>query len=229
MISVIIPTFNAESELAAAMTALVPATVEGVVREVIVVDAGSNDRTAAIVEQSGARFVVKTGGRGYQMLAGAHRARFPWLLFLHPGTVLEPGWEREAVAFMEAVDGGKRPRAAASFRFALDDVGGRPRTLEQLAKLRSNLLKLPYGDQGLLIDRALYREIGGHNPQPLLEDLQIARRLRRGRIVVLRARAITSAQRYQREGYLVRSIRNLAGLLLYFVGARSDTIAGLYR
>ena len=123
MISVIIPTLNAQSGLAATLTALVPATVDGIVREVIVVDGGSTDRTAAIADEAGTRFVTRSGGRGYQLLAGAHRARFPWLLFLHADTVLQSGWEREATALMEAVDSGKRPLTAAAFRFALDDAG----------------------------------------------------------------------------------------------------------
>jgi rSAM/selenodomain-associated transferase 2 len=228
MISVVIPTLNAETGLAAALTALVPATVEGIVREVIVVDAGSTDRTAAIVEQSGAQFLVRSGGRGYQLLAGARRARFPWLLFLHADTVLEQGWEREANAFMDAVEARKRPAAAAAFRFALDDVGARPRTLEQLVRLRSGLFKLPYGDQGLLISKALYDEIGGHNPQPLMEDLDIVRRLKSRRMVMLRSRAVTSAQRYRRDGYVRRSLRNFACLILYFAGVRTGKIAGFY-
>ncbi len=135
MISVIIPTLNAQAGLAATLTALVPATVDGIVREVIVVDGGSTDQTAAIAEDAGTRFVTRSGGRGYQLLAGAHRARFPWLLFLHADTVLQPGWEREATALMEAVDSGRRPLTAAAFRFALDDAGLAPRMLEWLVRL----------------------------------------------------------------------------------------------
>ena len=160
MISVIIPTLNAQSGLAATLTALVPATVDGIVREVIVVDGGSTDRTPAIADEAGTRFLASSGGRGYQLLR-APRARFPWLLFLHADTVLEPGWEREATALMEAVDSGKRPLTAAAFRFALDDVGFGPRVLEQLVRLRCALFRLPYGDQGLLLPKLLYTEIGG--------------------------------------------------------------------
>jgi rSAM/selenodomain-associated transferase 2 len=228
MISVIIPTMDAEAGLAETLTALVPATVEGLVREVIVVDGGSTDRTGVIADQSGARFVQRSGGRGYQLMAGAHRARFPWLLFLHGDTVLEQGWEREASNFMQAVDGAKRPLAAAAFRFALDDIGVRPRALEQLVRLRCSLLKLPYGDQGLLIPKLLYTEIGGYNPQPLMEDIDLVRRLKRRRIEMLRARAVTSAQRFRREGYLLRSVRNLGCLTLYLLRVRPATINRLY-
>jgi rSAM/selenodomain-associated transferase 2 len=228
MISVIIPTLNAEARLAEAMTALVPAAVDGLVREVIVIDGGSGDRTAAIADQAGANFVVRTGGRGYQLAAGAHRARFPWLLFLHADTVLEPGWERDAVAFMDAVDAGKRPLAAAAFRFALDDDGVRPRLLERMVALRCALLRLPYGDQGLLIPKLLYAEVGGYNPHPLMEDVDFVRRLGRRRLTMLRPRAVTSAARYRREGYLRRSMRNLMCLSLYFLRVPTSVLNRIY-
>jgi len=228
MISVIVPTLNAEAGLARTLAALVPAAVDGLVKEVIVIDGGSGDGTAAIADQAGAQFVVRSGGRGYQLLAGAHRARFPWLLFLHADTVLEPGWERDAAAFMEAIDRGKRRLAAAAFRFALDDAGFRPRVLERLVAIRCALLRLPYGDQGLLIPRLLYTEIGGYGSHPLMEDVDIVLRLGRRRLSMLRPRAVTSAARYRRDGYVRRSLRNLACLLLYFLRFPTSVIARVY-
>jgi len=217
MISVIIPTLNAQAGLAQTLAALVPAAVDGLVKEVIVIDGGSGDGTAAIADQAGAAFVNRSGGRGYQLMAGAHRARFPWLLFLHADTVLEAGWERDAAAFMDAIDLGKRPLAAAAFRFALDDAGFRPRVLERLVAIRCALLRLPYGDQGLLIPKLLYAEVGGYGSQPLMEDVDIVLRLGRRRIAMLRPRAVTSAVRYRRDGYVRRSLRNLACLLLFLL------------
>jgi rSAM/selenodomain-associated transferase 2 len=228
MISVIIPTLNAEAGLARTLAALVPAAVDGLVREVIVIDGGSSDRTAAVAEEAGATFHVRSGGRGYQLVAGAHRARFPWLLFLHADTVLEPGWEGEASAFMAAVDTGKRPLAAAAFRFALDDAGFRPRLLERLVAARCALLRLPYGDQGLLIPRLLYADIGGYRSHPLMEDVDIVLRLGRRRLAMLRSRAATSAVRYRSDGYLRRSLRNLVCLTLYFLGVPTPVIRRVY-
>ena len=228
MISVVIPTLNADVGLAATLSSLVPAAVEGLVREAIVVDAGSTDRTAAIADEAGAQLTVRSGGRGYQLLTGARRARFPWLLFLHADTALQPGWEREAAAFMEAVDTGKRPLAAAAFRFGLDDTGAAPRALEGLVRLRCALLRLPYGDQGLLIPKVHYEEIGGHNPLPLMEDVDSVRRLKRRRIVLLQARAVTNAQRFRRRGYVRRSARNLLCLGLYALRVPPSTIARIY-
>lgn len=228
MITVIVPTLNAETGLAAALTALVAASVEGLVREVIVVDGGSTDRTLDIAEQAGATIVVSGKGRGRQLAAGAEAARFPWLLFLHADTVLEAGWEREAAAFIERVEIGQRPEAAASFRFALDDLGFKPRLIETGVAWRCTLLRLPYGDQGLLIPRRLYRSIGGFQALPLMEDVDLTRRLGRSRMIMLRSRAVTSAIRYRRDGYGRRTSRNLACLALFYLRVPTRLIARLY-
>ena len=229
MITVVIPTLNAENGLAACLTALVTATVEGLVREVIIVDGGSSDRTADIIDQAGATLVRSVPGRGQQLAAGADQARMPWLLFLHADTVLEPGWEREASIFMERVDSGARPAAAAAFRFALDDPGIKPRLIEFGVAARCALLRMPYGDQGLLVPRRLYRQLGGYKPLSLMEDVDFISRVGRRRTAMLRGRAITSAVRYRRDGYLRRTLRNLSCLALYYLRVPSGMIARLYR
>lgn len=228
MISVVIPALNVERHLAACLTALVSAAVEGLVREVIVVDGGSTDRTVKIVDQAGAVLLVTEAGRGRQLSAGARRAQQPWLLFLHADTVMAADWDLEAAAFMGRVDSGDAPLAAATFRFALDDRGIAPRILESLVALRRSLLALPYGDQGLLIPRRLYDEIGGYRDMALMEDVDIVRRLGRRRLTALRTSAMTSADRYRLEGYARRMLRNQACLALYACGASQKTIARIY-
>jgi rSAM/selenodomain-associated transferase 2 len=228
MISVVIPTLDAEATLGATLAALVPAAADGLIREVIVVDGGSTDRTAEIVDSAGADLLQRSGGRGPQLAAGAEKARFPWLLFLHADTVLEPGWEREASGFMERVDTEARPLAAAVFRFAVDDFGAKPRLLERLVALRNSVLRLPYGDQGLLIPKRLYAEVGGYRQLSIMEDVDLVRRLGRRRTVMLRSRAVTSAARFRREGYIRRSTRNLICLTLYGLRVPTRVISRLY-
>jgi rSAM/selenodomain-associated transferase 2 len=228
MISVIIPTLNADATLAGALGALVPAAVAGLVREVIVVDAGSSDRTAEIVEHAGANLVQASPGRGHQLKTGAARARFPWLLFLHADTALASGWEHEVSAFMRGVDRGELPMAAAAFRFALDDRGARPRLLEGLVALRCATLRFPYGDQGLLIPKQLYQDVGGYRSLALMEDVDLVRRLGRGRIVLLRTQAVTSAERFRRDGYMRRGARNVLCLTLWALGVPVHVIARIY-
>jgi rSAM/selenodomain-associated transferase 2 len=228
MISVVIPALNAERHLAATLSALVGPAVDGIVREVIVVDGGSQDRTREIADLAGAVIISANPGRGGQLLEGAKRARFPWLLFLHADTVLQDGWDRDAVSFMRSVDLGERPNAAGAFRFRLDDKGFAPRALEAIVRGRCSLLRLPYGDQGLLISRRLFDEVGGYNDLPIMEDVDIVRRLGRKRVAFLDAAATTSAERYRRDGYASRALRNQMCLALYGAGLPISTIARIY-
>lgn len=228
VISVIIPTLNAAAGLPATLGALVPAAVDGLVAEVIVSDGGSSDATRAIADAFGATIVTGEAGRGGQLRAGAALARSPWLLFLHADTVLSSGWHGEVTTFIGHDPNSARSRAAA-FRFALDDQGMAPRLLEWGVRLRSGILKLPYGDQGLLISRALYDEIGGYAPLPLMEDIDIVRRLGWHRVIMLRCEAVTSAERFRRRGYVRQVARNLTCLALYRLGASSETLTRIYR
>lgn len=228
MLSVIIPTLNAEATLPATLTALIPATIEGVVKEVIIVDGGSRDRTKEIGDSAGAVMLDAERGRGMQLAAGAAIARHPWLLFLHADTVLARDWEVEASAFIEKVDLGSRRPAAAAFRFQLDDEGLGAAVVEAGVALRCRLFRLPYGDQGLLIPAQLYQEIGGFGQMPLLEDVDIIRRLGRRRVHLLRSAAITSARRYQADGYTRRVLRNWTCLAMYAVGVPIARIVKVY-
>ena len=188
MISVVIPTSNSERLLPRCFDSLITAAVRGVVREVIVSDCGSGDATLEIADAAGAHIVRARKGRGTQMVEGAAIARSDWLLFLHPETALEPGWEVEAESFLNQVIM-ERPRAAV-FRFALEDFGGEARRAEAKANLRTSLLALPYGDQGLLIPKRLYQKIGGYRTLADMEDADIALRIGRRRLIVLRSRAV---------------------------------------
>ncbi|MEM9029748.1 MAG: TIGR04283 family arsenosugar biosynthesis glycosyltransferase [Pseudomonadota bacterium] len=228
MISVIIPTLNAQSELPATLSALVPGVVSGVIRDVIIVDGGSTDKTLAVADAAGATLLMSEPGRGRQLSEGAEVARGSWLLFLHADTVLETGWDQEVGAFMDRIDCGVRPEAAAAFRFALDDLGFLPRVIEAGVSMRCTLFRMPYGDQGLLIPRRLYGSVGGYKPLDLMEDVDLMRRLGRARTIILRSRAITSAIRYRRDGYMKRVARNWICLLMYYFRLPNSYIARFY-
>ena len=219
MISVIVPTDNAERLLPRCFDSLIAGAVRGVVREVIVTDAGSSDGTLAIADAAGAHVVHSRKNRGAQLADGAATAKGDWLLFLHPETALEPGWEMEAESFISQAEM-ERPRAAA-FRFALDDFGGEARRAEAKAALRTALFALPYGDQGLLIPKRLYKKLGGYRALADLEDADLVRRIGRRRLVSLRARAVNVARPHK------SALRGLALTVLHTLRVPSRLLANL--
>ncbi len=216
-LTVVIPTLNAERFLVHTITALGP------VRSLIVVDGGSHDATVAIADQAGARVLSAERGRGSQIAAGLAHAARGWVLILHADTRLDPAW-RDAASGHMAGD----TQLAACFRFGLDSDDPRARRLERAVAWRNRVLALPYGDQGLLIHTALLDRIGGIRPLPLMEDVDVIRRIGRKRLRVLAPAAITSAEKWYRHGWHRRSARNLCCLALWFLGVPPRLIARVY-
>jgi rSAM/selenodomain-associated transferase 2 len=225
ILSAIIPTLDAAATLPATLASLAAARAEGLLREVLVVDGGSADATVEVAAGWGARVVTTARGRGVQLAAGGAAAEGDWLLFLHADTRLGVGWAAAARAFMASPGAAGR---AAAFRLTLDDSDPRARRIERLANWRAARLGLPYGDQGLLIARAFYRELGGYRPLPLMEDVDLVRRIGRRRMVILDAEAVSSAARYRHDGWWLRPLRNLALLGLYYLGAPPRLLHRLY-
>lgn len=223
MLSVVIPTLNAADDLPACLLSL--ATLQPLIRQTIVADGGSTDTTVDIARSHGAFVCQSMRGRGLQLADGAAAATAPWLLFLHADTALAPGWDDAVRRFID--DPQNRGRAGV-FRFALDDGSRAARQLEAMVGWRCRVLALPYGDQGLLMSRVLYDEIGGYAKIPLMEDVNIIQRVGRRRLVCLDAVATTSARRYIRDGWRWRSARNFGCLGLYYLGVPPRIIDKLY-
>lgn len=228
MLSIVIPTLNAANTLPSTFQALVAGCTAGLVSEVIIADGGSTDDTLMIADASGAKVVEAPAGRGSQLAEGAKAAKSPWILFLHADTVLEPGWDTDIVRFMSSLKQAGDPDRAAYFRFSLDQNGLKARFVEAMVAFRCAVFALPYGDQGLLISQRLYERIGGFTDMPLMEDVDIVRRIGRRRLEKLSVSARTSAQRYRRDGFATRILRNLVCLSLYFMHVSPHRIARFY-
>lgn len=223
-ISIIIPTLNAAEDLPLCLDSLIPGLEAGLIRELIVADGGSTDATVAIAEGTGADVVTSEPGRARQLVAGADRARGDWLLFLHADTALSRDWAERVTSHLN-----ERPGKAAVFTLAFRSDHPMAKRVASRANRRARWLGLPYGDQALLISRALYDEIGGFEDVPLMEDVRIVQAIGKARLSFLSAETRTSAAKYERDGWRKRSWRNAWLITRYLAGASPEKLAGLYR
>ncbi|MFO1162404.1 MAG: TIGR04283 family arsenosugar biosynthesis glycosyltransferase [Reyranellaceae bacterium] len=222
-LDVVIPTLNAGSSLARTLAAL--GTPDNLSLTITVCDGGSRDDTPSIAREAGARVVTAPAGRGQQLSAGAEAGKAPWLFFLHADSRPADGWSDAVRRFVSDPSNEDR---AAYFRLRFDSPDPRARRIERLVRWRSRTLGLPYGDQGLVMTRTFYRRLGGFAGIPLMEDVDLVRRIGRHRLVPLASDMITSARRYVRDGWLLRPLRNLSCLALYFAGVPPHAIQRLY-
>lgn len=187
MISAIFLTENDEVPLAHALRALVPAAADGLIRDVIVVDRGSRDGTLTVADAAGCEIVRGRGPYGEDLRRAVEQARSDWLLFLMPGTSVDQEWKDEAYEFVgRMLESGRANRSAAVFRLSFSESSLRGWLAEKSATMRTRLLAAPYPEQGLLISKAFYRQLGGHRGEAMSE-IDLARRIGRRHMSVLRS------------------------------------------
>ena len=221
-LSIVIPTLNVADRLGPCLGSLAGAVGEGLICEVILSDGGSDDEIADVAEAVGARLVSGPSGRGLQLAAGARAAKGEWLLFLHADSVPGPDWAAAVRAHMA-----DHPDSAGFFLLRFDSTHPMAKLTAHWANLRARLTGLAYGDQGLLVSRALLAQSGGVPELPLMEDVALARRLR-GRLRCIGTTLTTSAERYERNGWLRQGIGNLWRQVRFLCGARPERLAKGY-
>ncbi len=222
-VSVIIPILNDTEDLQRAFTSI--GDHAGV--EIIVVNGGPHTPDIERIQHAAPRvgWMAALPGRGRQMNVGASNAKGVWLLFLHADTRLPAGWfeELQKISTDASVIGG-------SFRFQLDSPSRWARAIEYGVAARVRWFQLPYGDQALFARRNVFVAIGGYRELPVMEDVDVVRRLRRaGRLRYSALPAVTSARRWESDGWVRRSAENLVLVLLFFLGVSPERLAQRYR
>ena len=218
-ITIVVPTLDEE----AAVSRWLPEALRHC-DELVVSDGGSVDRTVEIARQLGARVAVGPAGRGGQLNRGAAIAGGHVLVFLHADTRLPDG---AADAIRRAIGAGA---AGGAFRVRFDDPGRVFRFGAALANLRARVTRVPLGDHAQFATRDAFERIEGFAEWPILEDVDLMRRLRRaGRVVVLDLEVTTSARRFRADGPLRTVLRNWLIWLLFAVGVPPRRLARLYR
>jgi rSAM/selenodomain-associated transferase 2 len=216
LISIIIPVYQDADALARALDVTDFSGAEVIVATAI----GDSSLNALRAARPDLIWVSAPQGRARQMNAGAAIARGEWLVFLHADTHLPAAWR-------DAID---RARAdtrvgLGCFRFALDSPAAAARVIELGVRLRVRLFGLPYGDQALFVRREVFAELGGYSDLPIMEDVDLVRRLRaRGRLFRASERAVTSARRWEEDGWVKPTARHLRLILRYFAGIHPERL-----
>lgn len=221
-LSVIIPVLGEEAIINGAIDRI--RAIDGAI-EVVVVDGDPRGTTLKAVTHDDALLVVSEAGRGRQMNKGAQAAHGDILVFLHADTELPSCAFRSISSAM--LDG---RFVGGAFDLAIEGKGLAFRLIESTASIRSRLTRIPYGDQAIFVRRDYFTEIGGYREIPLMEDVELMRRIKAGggRICIIREKARTSARRWEREGVLLCTLRNWAIMILYLLGVPPERLTRWY-
>ncbi len=219
-ISIIIPALNEAEGIASA----VERAWANQPYEVLVVDGGSSDDTAALASRSGAKLVCGPRGRASQQNLGAAQAEGDVLLFLHADTWLEPDGCRQIAESLH-----DPATQCGAFRQRIDAEGATFRWLERGNAWRAGRRGLPYGDQGIFVRRDTFHRIGGFPEVPLMEDWLLMRRLRRiAWPVLLPGPLHVSPRRWRRHGVVRQTLRNWSLLAAATIGVSPHRLVKFY-
>lgn len=222
-LSTIVPVLNDDDALRRCLSAL-----QGCARadqnEIIVADGGASDAARSIASEFAASYLRSERGRARQMNNAAKLARGEWLWFLHADCIPAP----DSIVALLSLD----TRAAwGCFRHRIDAPSALLRIIEGMDTLRAKLASLPYGDQGIFVRRSTFGSIGNYEDIPLLEDVQLARRLARyGAPRVLRPVLRCDARRWLRNGILNTTLTNWGIMARFLTGMRTpEELARVYQ
>lgn len=217
-VSVIIPTLNEESCLGHTLKPI------GAGVEIIVADAKSSDATLKIAGRFTEKIILSEKGRGAQMDRGAREAQGDILVFLHADAILPEDWQERIAAAL------KDDRIiAGGFRLKIDSDRKSFKLIEKTANLRSKYLGLIYGDQAIFLKREAFLSAGGFKGLPLMEDVDLMRRLRKtGKIALLDAYVSVSPRHWERNGILKTTLRNWLFLCFYYLGVSPESLYKRY-
>ena len=222
MISIIVPVLDEARAIGATLAALQP--LRGAGAEVIVVDGGSGDATAALAAPLADRVIVSPRGRAVQMNAGAREARGDVLLFLHADTLLPAD---TAATLAGELD--RTGRAWGRFDVAIAGRGALLALVAWLMNARSRLTGIATGDQAIFVRASAFAAAGGFPEIALMEDVALSKALKRGSPpLCLRERVVTSARRWERHGTLNTIFLMWRLRLAYALGADPRRLARRY-
>ena len=220
-VTVVIPTYNSEKTIENTLNSICK-----YFNKIIIVDADSCDLTIQMSKKYNIKIIKSLKGRGPQLILGAEHAATDWIFFLHSDTIIK---KNNIIDINQFITNTLNNNKAASFKIKFNTNNIWSNLLSKLVNIRSKYLKLPYGDQGLLISRSFYKNIGGYKNIPIMEDVEIIRAIGFRNIKILNSYIITDAARFENQGWIYRPMINLFCLTLYFLGFNINYINKIYK
>ncbi len=221
LVSVVIPTLGEEERLVGVIER---AKAHGRA-EVLVVSAGDSRETKRLAAEQQVQLLLADRGRGRQLNLGAEHARGDILVFLHADTFLPED-------YVDCIERTLAPPTVAggAFQLRIDSLRRSARWVEHGVRLRSKWLQMPYGDQALFMRRSMFDQLGGFREQPIMEDYEFVRRLRKHGAVALADRhVVTSPRRWHRVGVVQTTAINQLMIAGYHLGVPPSALARFYR
>jgi len=194
--------------------------------EIIVVDGSPELDTIDAIRSEQVIKMSSAKGRGRQMNVGASVARGEILIFLHADTELPTGALRKIASVV-----GQDKYVGGAFELGIKSEKFAHKSLARLASIRCRLTRIPYGDQAIFIRRDYFKRIGGYKEIPLMEDVELMRRIKHfgEKICIVPARVMTSPRRLQEEGFVYTSVRNTVLFSMYVLGVSPEKLAHFYK
>jgi rSAM/selenodomain-associated transferase 2 len=224
ILSIIVPAFHEGDRINGLIQHVKHLDSDGNV-EIIIVDGTQEKDTLTAIRSDHVIKISSEQGRAKQMNAGASIARGEILIFLHADTKLPIHALRRIGSFIEQTEyvGGAFDLGIKSDKFIFKIVS-------TLASLRSRLSRIPFGDQAIFIRREYFNQIGGYKEIPLMEDVELMRRIKKSgdKIWIFYDRVMTSPRRWEKEGGMYCTLRNWTLQALYFLGMSPDRLAKFY-
>jgi rSAM/selenodomain-associated transferase 2 len=194
--------------------------------EIIVVDGSQERDTLRTIHSNRVIKISSEQGRAKQMNAGALVAKGEILIFLHADTELP-------VRALKKIDSLKDRREYVGGAFDLGIKSDKLifRVIGTLSSWRSRLNRIPFGDQAIFIRKEYFDQIGGYKEIPLMEDVELMRRIKRSenKIWIFNDRVMTSPRRWEKEGVIYCTLRDWTLQTLYFLGLSPDKLSRFYK
>jgi rSAM/selenodomain-associated transferase 2 len=193
--------------------------------EIIVADGSATKDTINAIKDENVISITAPKGRAIQMNTGASIAKGEILIFLHADTTLPSNALLRIGEILR-----NKQYVGGAFDLKIDSASMFLRYMSFTANIRSRFTRIPYGDQVLFMRKEYFHRIGGFKEIPLMEDVELMKRIKKrgGAVYILKEKVITSARKWEREGFIRTWLKNHLIRFLYFLGVDTNTLAKLY-